>query len=548
MRRFMGGAIWGAIVGVLGLGVVSQLAPVPGEKADTPVVVAEPAVDAAIADPVPDVAVADPLPMPELVAVPEPVPEQIAEPVPDMAPAAPAPQVTAVAPEQAVTPDTTVTDEAMLADAATTTPAAPTAPLTPPQTEMAPVPVQAPAEPPAVPETDAQMVQALPETTVQTPAPAADAPAELTLVDSGAPATPAADAAPAPAELPLPPPLTADEQALLDAAMAGAAPLEPVESPIVDAPVTETAPDPAPVAPAEAVPAADAAPDGATLAPEPGFTSTGLIDDAAPSTLAPTPPLGTEGAVIQRRLPQVDEAEVVPETDTLPEVTGDDLPPLTRFAAAFENPDAKPLFSLVLIDDGAVDLDRAALAALPFAVSFVVDPLAPGAADAAAIYRAGGKEVLMLATGIPDGATPADLEQTFQAHAAALPEAVAVIDLADAGFQGDRALATQLVPILAAQGRGLLTWDRGLNAADQVARREALPTAMVFRALDAAGEDAPLIRRYLDRAAFKAAQEGAVTVVGQTRPETIAALLEWAVEGRASTVALAPVSAVLAGQ
>jgi uncharacterized protein len=154
----------------------------------------------------------------------------------------------------------------------------------------------------------------------------------------------------------------------------------------------------------------------------------------------------------------------------------------------------------------------------------------------------------MLATGIPEGATPADLEQTFQAHAAALPEAVAVIDLADAGFQNDRQLATQLVPILAAQGRGLLTWDKGLNAADQVARREALPTAMVFRSLDAEGEDAAVIRRYLDRAAFKAAQEGAVTVVGQARPETVAALLEWAVEGRASTVALAPVSAVLTGQ
>jgi uncharacterized protein len=204
------------------------------------------------------------------------------------------------------------------------------------------------------------------------------------------------------------------------------------------------------------------------------------------------------------------------------------------------------LFSIVLIDDGAADLDRTMLAALPFAVSFVVDPLAPNAAEATAIYRAGGKEVLMLATGIPDGATSADLEQTFQAHAAALPEAVAVMDLADAGFQGDRQLATQLVPILAAQGRGLLTWDKGLNAADQVARREALPTAMVFRAVDADGEDAPVIRRYLDRAAFKAAQEGAVTVVGQTRPETVAALLEWAVEGRASTVALAPVSAVLA--
>jgi uncharacterized protein len=67
----------------------------------------------------------------------------------------------------------------------------------------------------------------------------------------------------------------------------------------------------------------------------------------------------------------------------------------------------------------------------------------------------------------------------------------------------------------------------------------------VFRILDATGESVPKMRNYLDRAAFKAAQEGRVVVIGSTRPETVAALLEWTVEGRAASVALAPVSAVL---
>ena len=151
----------------------------------------------------------------------------------------------------------------------------------------------------------------------------------------------------------------------------------------------------------------------------------------------------------------------------------------------------------------------------------------------------------MLATGVPEGAQAQDLEVAFGVMATGLPEAVAVIDTAAGQFQGNRLLAGQVVPLVAAQGRGLVTWDRGLNAADQVARREGLPATVAFRALDAEGEAAPVIRRYLDRAAFKAAQEGRVTVIGTTRPETIAALLEWAVEGRSATVALAPVTAVL---
>ncbi|WP_225030501.1 divergent polysaccharide deacetylase family protein, partial [Xinfangfangia pollutisoli] len=265
-----------------------------------------------------------------------------------------------------------------------------------------------------------------------------------------------------------------------------------------------------------------------------------------------------ESAVVEDRLPRIgaDPAPAPePGPEPGPEPSGDgaadpaaapaDDRPLARNARPFENPAEKPLFTVILIDNGDPALDRAALADLPFPVSFALDPLSPEAAAQAQIYRDAGQEVLMLATGLPQGAQASDVEVAFQAMFQALPQAVAVMAPQQGGFQGDRPTATLVVPVVGAEGLGLVTWDQGLNAADQVARREDVPAAVAFRALDTEGEAAPVIRRYLDRAAFKAAQEGRVTVVGTTRPETVAALLEWSVEGRAATVALAPVSAVL---
>ena len=80
----------------------------------------------------------------------------------------------------------------------------------------------------------------------------------------------------------------------------------------------------------------------------------------------------------------------------------------------------------MLIDQGDPGLDPAALAALPLPVTFVLDPTLPDVAGLANACIAAGKEVAMLVTAIPAGATAANPEVTFGAHAAALPQAVAM--------------------------------------------------------------------------------------------------------------------------
>jgi polysaccharide deacetylase 2 family uncharacterized protein YibQ len=326
-----------------------------------------------------------------------------------------------------------------------------------------------------------------------------------------APTLPEAENAPAPMDSP-----PAAEEALLQPAPAAEAPPAPALI-VPDAPL--------PTLPS-ATPLAQEGQDDLALA-APGVRTDRLPrigDDAAPAADGS----GDAGA----------DAALLPEA-----VLG--TTPLELFRRDFDNPDAKPLFGIILIDEGIPADERSRLAKLPFAISFALDPLAADAAAAAAIYRAAGQEVVMLASGIPQGATAGDLEQTFQALDMAMPEAVAVLDRMTGGFQESLELARQAVPIVAEQGRGIVTYDLGLNSADQVARREGVPRATIFRVLDAEGESIPKMRNYLDRAAFKAAQEGRVLVIGRAQADTVAAILEWTVEGRAASVALAPVSAVL---
>ena len=286
-----------------------------------------------------------------------------------------------------------------------------------------------------------------------------------------------------------------------------------------------------------AEPEADSTPSQSPALAIPGNQSTlpptQKLQDKVPTNLRDKAVAGVK----TDQLPQIGTTAAVPPSA--------ELNPVQQFARPFQNPSNKPLFVILLQDVGAAGMSREALAQLPFPVSFVIDPLATDARAASLAYRAAGQEVLTLANGIPPGATAADLETTFQTLSSILPESVAVVDQAVGGFQDERALSTLVLPVIKGEARGLVTYDRGLNAADQIARRDGVQNAVIFRRLDGEGESKSTMRRYLDRAAFKAAQDGQVVVIGDTRAETVAAILEWTVEGKAGTVALAPVTAVL---
>ena len=238
-------------------------------------------------------------------------------------------------------------------------------------------------------------------------------------------------------------------------------------------------------------------------------------------------------------------------TDRLPSVSDDgsaqedNPPPLEAFAAPFSNPEGKPLMAIVLIDDGSSPISFEALADFPYPISYAVDASWPGAAEAAEKYRAAGLEVLAIAD-LPPGAGATDAEVAMQSYLGAVPEAVAVMEGLDGGLQASRAATEQLIPILQDSGHGLVLFPNGLDTAQKLMSRQGVPVVSVFRDFDSEGQDATVIRRFLDQAAFKAGQqEQGVVMVGRLRAETVSALLLWGLQDRAGSVALAPVSAVL---
>ena len=222
--------------------------------------------------------------------------------------------------------------------------------------------------------------------------------------------------------------------------------------------------------------------------------------------------------------------------------------PVERYAADFENPDGKPLMAIVLMDQGG-DLDDprtglAAVLALPYPVSFAIDALSPDAADRMAAYRGAGFEVLAMVD-LPDGATATDAEVNVSAALDALPEVIGVLEGVDTGVQTTPTAGRQVAQILAQTGHGLVTQNQGLNTVQKLAARQGVPSNIVFRDIDAKNPSERVIRRFMDQAAFRAAQEGGVVMLGRLREDTLAALLSWSLQDRASTVAMAPVSAVL---
>jgi hypothetical protein len=264
------------------------------------------------------------------------------------------------------------------------------------------------------------------------------------------------------------------------------------------------------------------------------------------------PAIGTPAATLTDRNTGVvinrPGATAVAEPGEADEIVVEDPRPVMVNSLAGELPEGKPLMSVVLIDDGtSVTAGSAGLAALrsfPYPLSFAVDSGLSDAAERVETYREAGFEVLALVD-LPQGAQPSDAETAFAATLDRIGPVVGVLEGTQSGFQGSRALADQVTDILAQSGHGLVTQDKGLNTMPKLARKAGVPADPVFRDFDSKDQTARVIRRFLDQAAFKAGQEGAVIMLGRLRPDTVSALLLWGLQDRASDVALVPISAVL---
>lgn len=472
-------------------------------------------------------------------------------------------------------------------------PPATTAPSAPPVASALPAgPADAPAEE-AAPVLPSGADEAPPMVALPAVAEPAEAAPEVAIdaapaaSPQGAETVPTVPAAPdlplviaeAPASEALPPATTGSQPALAAPAATGIAPIvPPTAAPrIVPEPEPEPQPEPQP----EPEPIPEGIPEAA------GETDDTEIADAAPAAedgplteapviidIAPRAPLGAANApqpgfgggvagVKINRLPRI--GDEVASAETLPGAAipgaSPDVPVVEdpgaspagadalRHRAAFANPDARPVVSVLLTDigPGAGGVDPERLARLGAPVTIAIDPQSDGAAGRAAALRLGGHEIAILAPDLPAGATPSDIEVSYQAFAAALPEAVALIGDPDAGFLRDRRQAQHLVALLASDGRAIITYPRGLDPAGQAARGLGLPAATVDRVLDANGETTDAILRSLERAAFDASRRPGVVVVGTTAAETVMALEDWIASGGKGTV-IGPVSATLVAQ
>ncbi len=290
-------------------------------------------------------------------------------------------------------------------------------------------------------------------------------------------------------------------------------------------PEVETAAPPTP----QATPGPETAPVPETATSEPKIAALPQAGDEN---------AGARTTIGKKVTPLTERGKPVPELQTSPAVA-----PIKAFATPFENSEDKPLMSIVLIDDSE-SIGAEALQEFPYPLTFAVDPSAPDAAEKMARHRAAGFEVVVLAN-MPATATAQDAEVTLAVWLDALPETVAVLEGTRSGIQGNRDLSDQVAAIVISTGHGLIMQDNGLNTAQKLAARAGVPAAVVFRDFDGAGQTPTVMRRFLDQAAFRAGQEGAVIMLGRVRPDTISALLLWGLQDRAARVALAPISAAL---
>ncbi|MFQ1700925.1 divergent polysaccharide deacetylase family protein [Loktanella agnita] len=577
MRSSLAGSLWALVLGIVGLGVASQVTNQPRgaeQIADQDLAPSEnSAPDGAEISRADDAenqpAFAD-LVAAGMLAEPAPddSPVELA-PVEDTATATTAPQVEPVVTEEPAVAETfteeepLVVPEAVAVDTTLTEPEQDVAEdiVLPEPTEDLPALAELPKELPdtALPDDEVVIVSGAPK---PDPVPIAE--------DAAADETPvvAAESAEEPAE----------DQAII-VADAGSTPN--TSDPVRTAPTTqeretaavEAAPEEATTSAPVTFPweADDAAPEAPVDVDDPAETET-VVEaprETAPEVEEPAAPEMDIAANNAPALPQVtadaDEVSALPQApgvrinrpgaepsetagepaETVAEQTTDDeIPAWQRYAADFENADDLPMIAILLIDNGmltdAVDM----VAALPVPVTIVLNPISGDANARMQAYRAAGVEVAMHIS-LPPGATPTDVEVALEAAFGTLPEAVALYSDGTGLLQINRSVASQVIEVLAADGRGLVAMERGLGNTVRNAQQANVPAAAVLRDLSKDGGGAAGIERALDQAAFRTRQTGSAVLSGQLMPQTLQALRAWGDNMETDQLRVAPLTGVL---
>lgn len=577
-RGFLSGAIWGTVIAVGGLGAVSVLVPSPdavspqgSQEAVEPLPTAIPE---AIEDANEPAAAMDAEVMP---AVPEPAPIDPEASESDVSaalvstddtPETPAPVTETT--EPVTEPESEQQPVPEAAGTAVTTPEVQTAEdtATPGRKPADVMPVQPDA---AAPELDspATVEDTVPEETAAAPVPTpdtGDAIAALGAPDAGtasmAPLAPGTDLAPDSAAAPTldVPQIETGPNVSTEPAQPPAPAVPAIETPLVPEPEAAEEAE-VPTAASEGESSADAnaeTDDQATASERPPVrrllpSAPETAPDTGGTTTAPSrPAIGTPAASLtdrnpgnSARLPSIGcgaDTAIAEESALNVNVSG--LPPLQRFAAPVDSDPDLPKMSIVMIDDGTGPLGPDTLEGFPFPVTFAIDPAIPGAAARMASYRASGYEVAALVN-LPVAAQPTDVEQILGGAVAAVPEAVALIEAPGGGLQAERSVTEQASRFAADSGHGLVFLPNGLNTAQAIAQREAVPAISILRDFDGDGQDARTKRRFLDGGAFRARQDGAVVMLGRLTPDTLSALVLWSLQDRASSVAMVPISTLL---
>lgn len=578
-KSFIAGSVAGAALSVVTAASLSLLATPGGSGADQPVAAPEavaeqapppePPKAAEAAAPSPDQPDTATESEPALAAGDVPQGSEFAQPKEDGATDLPAADTDVAAEAAPEAPPVQAEPAPALAD---TAPAAQPAPTEAPD---APAADTAKAEPaPAAPEPQAdeklalatEQAPDLPEA-VSEPVPAVDSTtdaAEPTPAPTPEPAPqpeptpePAPAPQPEPAEAPSPEPApqpSADEQAIVVVPDTGDddAP-GPVSDPEVDAQIPLDPPPPdgggGGAADGEGGEGADgeAAPDAKpALAVSPGAKFVKVAPSQQTTELASNEASST----VKVNRPDTSGGDAAAGSFDVPATAVPQESPIRRFGASFSNPDGKPVLALVILDRGVAEggLDPSAIAALPFPVTVALDPSRADAAEAAALYRKAGAEVVLMASDLPQGATPADLEVAYQAYVSAVPEAIGLLGGSRSEIQRSSLVAQHVAALLKADGRGMITYDQGLNPGRRAAETLGVPTAAIERVYGTAEDNSGTLTRELDRAAFTAGQRGRLVIAVPSTPEAVTGLVAWAAGPGAAGVAIAPISAVMLGQ